>query len=114
MLQCPSWGVHHEWTRDHGTSPTLRRYWTKGGSLRNLPVGGGCRKNRRGKAAKLSAWLTPPASLSYFNHNSSSSDDTSGQYSSGTDNQPGGGKGSDIDLAAVFAKFLNNKLLQPC
>ncbi|KAE8676532.1 putative Leucine-rich repeat protein kinase family protein [Hibiscus syriacus] len=26
-----------------------RRYWTKGGSLRNVPVGGFCRKNRRGK-----------------------------------------------------------------
>ncbi|CAH9075649.1 unnamed protein product [Cuscuta epithymum] len=24
-----------------------RRYWTKGGSLRNVPVGGGCRKGRR-------------------------------------------------------------------
>ncbi|KAJ3692488.1 hypothetical protein LUZ60_012838 [Juncus effusus] len=26
---------------------TCRRYWTKGGSLRNVPVGGGCRKNKR-------------------------------------------------------------------
>ncbi|KAK1302087.1 Dof zinc finger protein PBF [Acorus calamus] len=26
---------------------TCRRYWTHGGSLRNVPVGGGCRKNRR-------------------------------------------------------------------
>ncbi|CAI9094673.1 OLC1v1030451C1 [Oldenlandia corymbosa var. corymbosa] len=25
-----------------------RRYWTKGGSLRNVPIGGGCRKTRRG------------------------------------------------------------------
>lgn len=24
-----------------------RRYWTKGGALRNVPVGGGCRKNKR-------------------------------------------------------------------
>ncbi|CAB4319660.1 unnamed protein product [Prunus armeniaca] len=88
-----------------------RRYWTKGGSLRNVPVGGGCRKNRRGKAAKLSQ--ADRASMSCFNHNSSSSDDTSGQYSSGTDNQPGGGNGSDIDLAAVFAKFLNNNSSNP-
>ena len=29
-----------------------RRYWTKGGSLRNVPVGGGCRKNRRGKPVR--------------------------------------------------------------
>ncbi|XP_020571739.1 dof zinc finger protein DOF3.1-like [Phalaenopsis equestris] len=26
---------------------SCRRYWTKGGSLRNVPVGGGCRKNKR-------------------------------------------------------------------
>ncbi|GMI72835.1 hypothetical protein HRI_000952800 [Hibiscus trionum] len=24
-----------------------KRYWTKGGTLRNVPVGGGCRKNKR-------------------------------------------------------------------
>ncbi|KAL3529540.1 hypothetical protein ACH5RR_008862 [Cinchona calisaya] len=24
-----------------------RRYWTKGGTLRNIPVGGGCRKNKK-------------------------------------------------------------------
>eukprot|EP01018_Ginkgo_biloba_P012470 Gb_20144 [translate_table: standard] len=28
---------------------SCRRYWTKGGSLRNVPVGGGCRKNKRSK-----------------------------------------------------------------
>lgn len=28
---------------------TCRRYWTKGGALRNVPVGGGCRKNKRSK-----------------------------------------------------------------
>ncbi|MCO5564437.1 hypothetical protein L7F22_018098 [Adiantum nelumboides] len=26
---------------------SCRRYWTKGGALRNVPVGGGCRKNKR-------------------------------------------------------------------
>ncbi|CAK9278370.1 unnamed protein product, partial [Sphagnum jensenii] len=26
-----------------------RRYWTAGGTLRNVPVGGGCRKNKRAK-----------------------------------------------------------------
>jgi hypothetical protein len=25
---------------------TCRRYWTKGGALRNVPIGGGCRKPR--------------------------------------------------------------------
>lgn len=26
-----------------------KRYWTRGGTLRNVPVGGGCRKNKRVK-----------------------------------------------------------------
>ncbi|XP_060170186.1 dof zinc finger protein DOF2.1-like [Lycium barbarum] len=26
---------------------SCRRYWTKGGTLRNVPVGGGCRKNKK-------------------------------------------------------------------
>ncbi|PIA61955.1 hypothetical protein AQUCO_00200150v1 [Aquilegia coerulea] len=33
---------------------TCRRYWTKGGSLRNIPVGGGCRKNKRVSVKKSS------------------------------------------------------------
>ncbi|KAK2968463.1 hypothetical protein RJ640_030074 [Escallonia rubra] len=30
---------------------TCRRYWTQGGTLRNVPVGGGCRKGKRGKSS---------------------------------------------------------------
>ncbi|KAL3374602.1 hypothetical protein AABB24_006200 [Solanum stoloniferum] len=33
---------------------TCRRYWTKGGTLRNIPVGGGCRKNKRVSSKKSS------------------------------------------------------------
>ncbi|KAG8062667.1 hypothetical protein GUJ93_ZPchr0003g18419 [Zizania palustris] len=33
---------------------TCRRYWTKGGALRNVPVGGGCRKNKRSRSAAAS------------------------------------------------------------
>ncbi|XP_022141618.1 dof zinc finger protein DOF1.2-like [Momordica charantia] len=69
-----------------------RRYWTKGGSLRNVPVGGGCRKARRAKSS-----LPRPHSSDRLNPNSTKSDDAS---SSST--------GSDIDLAAVFARFLNS------
>ncbi|XP_074349238.1 dof zinc finger protein DOF5.6-like isoform X2 [Apium graveolens] len=31
---------------------TCRRYWTKGGTLRNIPVGGGCRKNKKTSNSK--------------------------------------------------------------
>ncbi|KAL3512842.1 hypothetical protein ACH5RR_025559 [Cinchona calisaya] len=33
---------------------TCRRYWTKGGTLRNIPVGGGCRKNKKVSSSKKS------------------------------------------------------------
>ncbi|KAJ0962869.1 hypothetical protein J5N97_027991 [Dioscorea zingiberensis] len=31
---------------------TCRRYWTKGGSLRNIPIGGGCHKKRSSRTKK--------------------------------------------------------------
>ncbi|KAJ0983986.1 hypothetical protein J5N97_002342 [Dioscorea zingiberensis] len=34
---------------------TCRRYWTRGGALRNVPVGGGCRRNKRSKSGGGSA-----------------------------------------------------------
>ncbi|XP_077233528.1 dof-type zinc finger DNA-binding family protein [Tasmannia lanceolata] len=42
---------------------TCRRYWTKGGALRNVPIGGGCRKNKKTKSGSrdsLSGDATPP------------------------------------------------------
>uniref|UniRef100_A0A804LLT3 Dof zinc finger protein n=1 Tax=Zea mays TaxID=4577 RepID=A0A804LLT3_MAIZE len=30
---------------------TCRRYWTHGGTLRNVPVGGGCRRNKRASSS---------------------------------------------------------------
>ncbi|XP_073021371.1 dof zinc finger protein DOF1.8-like [Primulina eburnea] len=34
---------------------TCRRYWTEGGSLRNIPVGGGSRKNKRSSSNSISS-----------------------------------------------------------
>ncbi|KAK7262445.1 hypothetical protein RJT34_30018 [Clitoria ternatea] len=31
---------------------TCRRYWTRGGALRNVPVGGGCRRNKKNKRGR--------------------------------------------------------------
>ncbi|XP_038707635.1 dof zinc finger protein DOF2.2-like isoform X2 [Tripterygium wilfordii] len=39
---------------------TCRRYWTRGGALRNVPVGGGCRRNKKSKNSAKSS----PASSS--------------------------------------------------
>ncbi|CAL5418563.1 unnamed protein product [Camellia sinensis] len=33
---------------------TCRRYWTRGGALRSVPVGGGCRRNKRSKGSNSS------------------------------------------------------------
>ncbi|RWR74099.1 dof zinc finger protein DOF5.7 [Cinnamomum micranthum f. kanehirae] len=37
---------------------TCRRYWTKGGALRNVPIGGGCRKSKKSKSAASSSRLS--------------------------------------------------------
>lgn len=39
---------------------SCRRYWTKGGTLRNIPVGGGCRKNKKHSSKKISNDNTTP------------------------------------------------------
>ncbi|KAI9081787.1 hypothetical protein K1719_036049 [Acacia pycnantha] len=31
---------------------TCRRYWTRGGALRSVPVGGGCRRNKKSKRSR--------------------------------------------------------------
>ncbi|XP_015688542.2 dof zinc finger protein 3-like, partial [Oryza brachyantha] len=38
-----------------------RRYWTKGGSLRNVPVGGGCRKSKRSSSSSSSSSVAAAA-----------------------------------------------------
>ncbi|KAK9269920.1 hypothetical protein L1049_025493 [Liquidambar formosana] len=92
-----------------------RRYWTKGGSLRNVPVGGGCRRNRRGKSAKVqpttdhisvitSSCNMPGPGEPHPNDPTGSFFSPDGHSSTA---QPGQTDGSDIDLAVVFAKFLN-------
>ncbi|XP_073146995.1 dof zinc finger protein DOF3.7-like [Henckelia pumila] len=42
---------------------TCRRYWTNGGSLRNVPVGGGSRKNRRSSSSRKAAPNHSPPKL---------------------------------------------------
>ncbi|KAG6430693.1 hypothetical protein SASPL_108766 [Salvia splendens] len=67
-----------------------RRYWTKGGSLRNVPVGGGCRKTRRGKSKRAAPQANNNRSINTISPS-----------------------GASIDLAAVYANFLNQPPQQP-
>ncbi|KAJ0027671.1 hypothetical protein Pint_36159 [Pistacia integerrima] len=95
-----------------------RRYWTKGGSLRNIPVGGGCRKNRRGKSVRLSTDdhhhhyhnnnAVPSKGFAYGIANEAISSHSSGSEINSNTSSPGS-SGSHIDLALVYANFLNNQ-----
>ncbi|XP_014518971.1 dof zinc finger protein DOF5.4-like [Vigna radiata var. radiata] len=49
-----------------------RRYWTKGGVLRNVPVGGGCRKSKRSNKPKTTAHNTNDSSSNNNNPSPSS------------------------------------------
>ncbi|KAL4587670.1 hypothetical protein LXL04_000542 [Taraxacum kok-saghyz] len=42
---------------------TCRRYWTRGGALRNVPVGGGCRRNKRNNKNRSSKSPSQPGGL---------------------------------------------------
>ncbi|KAF8088021.1 hypothetical protein N665_0557s0021 [Sinapis alba] len=47
---------------------TCRRYWTKGGTLRNIPVGGGCRKNKKPSSSNTSSSKKPSSDLMALAH----------------------------------------------
>ncbi|KAJ9542602.1 hypothetical protein OSB04_029108 [Centaurea solstitialis] len=66
---------------------SCRRYWTKGGTLRNVPVGGGCRKNKRSSSSSSNSATTSSNSAisslkirgshdHLLNHNMSNSSNT--------------------------------------
>ncbi|RLN25373.1 uncharacterized protein C2845_PM07G29690 [Panicum miliaceum] len=96
-----------------------RRYWTKGGSLRNVPVGGGCRKNRRGKSSVRSAAESIASCRdAAFGHRFPGPvrPDLVLEGMVGNPANPGqaipdvpaAADGSSIDLAMLYAKFLSN------
>ncbi|KAF5737401.1 dof zinc finger protein DOF3.5 [Tripterygium wilfordii] len=84
-----------------------RRYWTKGGSIRNVPVGGGCRKNRRGKSAALRLSTTDHGLHSTSYNNSMVECSSNSSINSTLPD------GSHIDLALVYANFLNQPPPEP-
>ncbi|KAG4932606.1 hypothetical protein JHK87_046608 [Glycine soja] len=61
-----------------------RRYWTKGGVLRNVPVGGGCRKSKRSsKPNKITPSETAsPPPPPHPDHNNNSNSHSSSESSS--------------------------------
>ena len=59
-----------------------RRYWTKGGVLRNVPVGGGCRKTKRSKTKSSSASATTTTTAAVASEPPPSQDRKSNSHSS--------------------------------
>ncbi|CAI9781498.1 unnamed protein product [Fraxinus pennsylvanica] len=62
---------NHSLTQPRYFCKTCRRYWTEGGTLRNVPVGGGSRKSRKSTSSLLSTPhkipdLNPSSSISQF------------------------------------------------
>ncbi|KAL8108047.1 hypothetical protein AgCh_024470 [Apium graveolens] len=49
-----------------------KRYWTRGGTLRNVPVGGGCRKNKRVKRPAAASTSTLQVAVDSSNHSATS------------------------------------------
>lgn len=67
---------------------TCRRYWTRGGALRNVPVGGGCRRNKRSKGGSSGSSKSPV--------NSTDRQTASGNNSTSTMSCNNSGGASDI------------------
>ncbi|CAL9093766.1 unnamed protein product [Musa textilis] len=98
-----------------------RRYWTKGGSLRNVPVGGGCRKSRRAKSTRPST--VSPVSGSVTNSSSpllpgpirpdlmlnEMVSDSCIARAATIDDSTAPADGSAIDLQALYAKYSNQR-----
>ncbi|KAK9134607.1 hypothetical protein Syun_013937 [Stephania yunnanensis] len=87
-----------------------RRYWTKGGSLRNVPFGGGCRKSRRSsKASSLSSssighHQEQQLPSSPFPEDDDLNDPVENSMAIGASST----SNHHIDLTDVFSKFLSH------
>ncbi|URD83718.1 Zinc finger protein [Musa troglodytarum] len=82
-----------------------RRYWTEGGSLRNVPVGGGSRKSRRGKSARAPSAVAAVAGRDVIRPDLMLNDIVSN--SSVAAAAPAPADGSAIDLEVLYAKYLD-------
>nr|ACN27202.1 unknown [Zea mays] len=79
---------------------TCRRYWTRGGTLRNVPVGGGCRRNKRTKSSKSNSSSAASASSAGGTSSSTSSTATGGSGSAASIMPPHQGHGGQPQFLA--------------
>lgn len=79
---------------------TCRRYWTRGGALRNVPVGGGCRRNKRSSKASSGNTSKSPA------HSETASGSTSSALPSNT-------SGATSILGSLTSQFPQLRFMAP-
>ncbi|GAB2279688.1 hypothetical protein Dimus_014330 [Dionaea muscipula] len=96
---------------------TCRRYWTKGGALRNVPIGGGCRKNKTAAAAAAACASTSSAgksggSAANYKVKMAALPFTEDQYGHGRQGLLGHGF-DQLDVAAAAAGWWSSPLLCP-
>ncbi|XP_015167508.1 dof zinc finger protein DOF5.4 [Solanum tuberosum] len=84
---------------------SCRRYWTKGGVLRNVPVGGGCRKSKRSKPKSTTADDAPEEHKSDTNSSSESSSltATTTAAAAATANTSGAATTEDVSATSSYS-----------
>ncbi|XP_078163563.1 uncharacterized protein LOC144558595 [Carex rostrata] len=80
-----------------------RRYWTKGGVLRNVPVGGGCRKSKRSSSTSKSSKST---SAKYCKHTAAAAARSTSDTSTVTSVDPN----SNTDHGMIFSETCGAEL----
>ncbi|XP_027123880.1 dof zinc finger protein DOF5.4-like [Coffea arabica] len=85
---------------------SCRRYWTKGGVLRNVPVGGGCRKTKRSKpkqaaSADVAVAGAPAPGERKSNSHSSSESSSLTATTTAAKKTPGAGTTGEVASATV-------------
>ncbi|OIW10403.1 hypothetical protein TanjilG_05551 [Lupinus angustifolius] len=90
-----------------------KRYWTRGGTLRNVPVGGGCRKNKRVKRPNIDTTPSSPSSNSNPPNNTIITSTTSNHVNPLFYGLPPSRNSCDVMSALQFPRFSSGYDLQP-
>ncbi|KAL6520971.1 hypothetical protein OROGR_017540 [Orobanche gracilis] len=90
---------------------TCRRYWTRNGALRNIPVGGGCRRNKRSKSSSSSKSTASGDSSMQNNNNNDNNNNPSSAISS--INHPTINSGSAANLLGLEPQLAPLRFMSP-
>ncbi|KAL0380495.1 UNVERIFIED_CONTAM: Dof zinc finger protein DOF3.1 [Sesamum angustifolium] len=86
---------------------SCRRYWTKGGTLRNIPVGGGSRKNaKRGSTSSSAAAKRPAAAPNNSKNDSGNNGGEMTETLALKGDDFGGQLGNFVEVSGSFSSLL--------